>query len=221
MINGKATLVRDIYCDGLGACLGDCPTGALTIEQRPADEFNEIAVAERLIKIIRAAKEPSQQTQSQECPGQMVRLQPSLEQTAAPAACPNGSVQAIRSELSHWPVQLRLVNPEAPFFAKRDLVLMAPCSPVASADLHWRFIRRRAVVLACPKLDQTSGYAEKLAAIIRNWQTPKLIVVRMEVPCCAGLTRLAREAIMASAPKTTALKEVIIGRNGDIKEEQI
>ena len=219
MVNGKARLVSDVYCDGLGACIGECPTGALTIEEREAIEFDEQAVMERQRQQAgqAAGQELEMHTKltASQCPGNMTRSDLNRNSVAVPAV-DGGPKQAIPSELAQWPVQLQLVNPQASFFEGKEVVLMSPCSPVASADLHWRFIRGRALVLACPKLDNTTGYVRKLSEIIDCWQPPVLIVLRMEVPCCAGLTRFASEAVAASRYPATSLREVIVGVNGDI-----
>lgn len=217
MINGKAKLVKDSYCDGLGACIGECPTGALTIEEREADIYDEEAVKQRLHPHGSNAEQPIAAAGTfHQCPGTLVRFDQNKSKSSE-LNTPTGPKQTIPSELTHWPVQLHLVNPSSPFLENKELVLMSTCSPIASADVHWRFIRGRAVVVACPKLDNTSGYLEKMVQIIKQWQPPIVIVLRMEVPCCSGLTQLASQAIIkADAPKTV-LKEAIVGINGDIQ----
>jgi hypothetical protein len=124
--------------------------------------------------------------------------------------------QAIRSELEQWPVQIHLVRPDAPYFKNRELVVLSTCSPVASADIHWRFIRGRSVVVGCPKLDNTDGYAEKLGAILSEPTIPKVIVVRMEVPCCGGLTAITRQAVELSGRKDLEFQEVFVDLSGNI-----
>ena len=124
--------------------------------------------------------------------------------------------QAIRSDLEQWPVQIHLVQPGAPFFSNRELVVLSTCAPVASADVHWRFIRGRGVAVGCPKLDDTAGYAEKLGAILRDRSIPKVIVARMEVPCCGGLTAITRQAIALSGRTDLKAEEVTIGVDGSV-----
>ena len=126
--------------------------------------------------------------------------------------------QMVRSDLEQWPVQLHLVQPGAPFFKDKELVILSTCSPIASADVHWRFIRGRGVVVACPKLDRTEPYAEKLAGIFRESNTPKVIVVRMEVPCCGGLSMIAREALALSGRTDLVVEEVVVALNGDVRD---
>ena len=125
--------------------------------------------------------------------------------------------QAIRSELNQWPIQIHLVRPDAPFFKDRELVVLSSCSPIASADIHWRFIRGRSVVVGCPKLDRTDGYVEKLAAILQEPSIPKVTIVRMEVPCCGGLTAIVREAARQSGRTDLDVEEVMVGLTGDIR----
>jgi hypothetical protein len=124
--------------------------------------------------------------------------------------------QVIPSELEQWPVQIHLVPPTAPFFKNKELVVMNTCGPVASADVHWRFLRGRSVVVGCPKLDDTTTYAAKIAAILREANTPKVIVARMTVPCCGGLTMIVQEAARLSGRDDIIVEESIIGIDGII-----
>ena len=157
IIDGIAKIVKESYCDGLGACIGACPTGALTIEEREADEFE----GPNPNMENPPAEEPKAQNMHAGhagCPGsRMMDLK-----KGEPKAAENTSfVQAIPSELAQWPIQLHLVNPSAPYFKGKELVVLSTCAPVASADVHWRYLRGRSVVMACPKLDVTEPYIEK------------------------------------------------------------
>ncbi len=127
-------------------------------------------------------------------------------------------LQAIPSELTQWPVQLHLVHPSAPYFNNRELVVLSTCSPTASADIHWRFIRGRAIVVLCPKLDNTENYAEKLASILANPSIPKVLPVIMEVPCCKGLTHIVAEAVRLSGRTDLKIEEHTIGLDGSMKK---
>lgn len=206
IVDGKARLVSEVFCDGLGACIGECPTGALKIIEREAPEFDEAAVQEHLKK----QKMPP----AGGCPGLQIRFG---EKKAAASSVPEVPGQVIPSELNQWPTQLHLVPPEAPFFKGRELVVLSTCSPSASPDVNWRFIRGRAIVIACPKLDRTEGYVEKLAAILAANGIPKVIVVRMEVPCCGGLTMMVQEAARRSGRADLAVEEAVIGIDGVLK----
>ncbi|MGD8376716.1 MAG: 4Fe-4S binding protein [Acidobacteriota bacterium] len=236
LVDGVARLVGDVLCDGFGDCVGECPTGALTIEQRAAAPFDlEVtrahvarrggaAAVTRLEDAARAHGPRPRQALPMVppvqggCPGSRSR---SLDEATAPeAAEPLGGAgprRAIPSELRQWPVQLHLVQPGASFFRDRELVVLNPCGPVASADVHWRFLRGRSVVVACPKLDDARPYAEKLAAILSEASIPRVLVVRMEVPCCGGLTRIVREAAARSGRGDLAVEEVTLGLNGDLQ----
>jgi hypothetical protein len=123
----------------------------------------------------------------------------------------------IPSELNQWPIQLHLVQPGAPFFANKELVVLSTCSPIASPDTNWRFVRGRGVVVACPKLDRTEGYVEKLAAILAETTIPKVIVVRMEVPCCGGLTQIVAQAAAQSGRSDLIVEEATIALSGELK----
>ncbi len=125
-------------------------------------------------------------------------------------------VKINESELNQWPVQIHLVGPGAPFFSNRELVVLSTCSPIASADMHWRFIRGRGVVVGCPKLDRTEGYAEKLGEILKDTSIPKVIVVRMEVPCCGGLTAIVKEAVSLSGRPDLEFEEVTVSLSGEV-----
>ncbi len=206
IINGKAKLVSEVFCDGLGACIGECPTGALKIIEREAPEFDEVAVQKHVQK-----KTPP----AGGCPGLQIRFG---EKKTGVATVPVASGQVIPSELNQWPTQLHLVPIEAPFFKNRELVVLSTCSPSASPDVNWRFIRGRAIAIACPKLDRTEGYVEKLAAILASNGIPKVIVVRMEVPCCGGLTMMVKEAVRRSGRNDLVVEEAVIGLDGELRE---
>jgi Fe-S-cluster-containing hydrogenase component 2 len=209
IINGKAKLVSEVYCDGLGACIGHCPQDAIKITQRDAKPFDEEATKEHL----REMKQP--QPAPFVCPG-MASAQ--LRNTAEKSDSLAGDVP---SQLTHWPVQLKLVSPHAPYFAGARLLLVADCVPFAMGDFHSRFLRGRSIVIGCPKLDDARFYVEKLADILRANKLELLSVVHMEVPCCHGLTRIAQEAL-AKAGIKMIFEDVTIGLNGSIsKVEQI
>ena len=221
IIDGVAKLIREDFCDGLGNCLGECPTGALKIEEKEAPAFDEKAVAHNMAKA--KAQQPGRAAHAHGggggCPGSQARV---IQHAARPAVAPTqpdgGPSQVLPSELSQWPVMLHLVVPHAPYFKGRELVVMSSCSPVASPDVHWRFIRGRSVVIACPKLDDTQGYAEKIAAIIDHNAINRVVVVTMEVPCCSGLNAIVRQAVaLLDGVKIPIVDECIIGLDGTLK----
>lgn len=212
IIDGKARLVNEVFCDGLGACIGECPTGALKIVEREAPEFDEAAVEEHV------RRHKPQPPPAGGCPGLQLRFAAPEPARKARAETAGGAGQVIRSELNQWPTQLHLVPPVAPFFKDRELVVLSTCAPSASPDVNWRFIRGRAIVIACPKLDRTEGYVEKLAAILSSNGIPKVIIVRMEVPCCGGLTMMVKEAARRSGRAGLAVEEAVIGLDGELRE---
>jgi len=204
IINGKAKLVSDTYCDGLGACLGHCPQDAITIEQREAAEFDEEATKAYLAQ---QGQEPA--AIPMVCPGL------AAHDFAEKPPAEEEETGVVSSQLGHWPVQLKLVARTAPYFADSDLLLVADCVPVAMGDFHQRFLKGRAVAMGCPKLDEADFYIEKLADILKANTVRTLTVVHMEVPCCSGLTHVAREAVAASG-KEMPFEDVTVGLRGDV-----
>ena len=209
IIDGKAKLVSEVYCDGLGACVGHCPQDAITIEKREAVEFDEEATKTHL------TEEKAAQIQADfVCPGmsaKKLREKGRADDTAQTAGVP--------SQLGHWPVQLKLVSPHAPYFANADLLLVADCVPFAMGDFHSRFLKDHSVVVGCPKLDDTEFYIEKIAAILRANKLNSLTVIHMEVPCCHGLTQIARQAI-AKNKIEMSFEDVTIDLQGNISRTE-
>jgi len=213
LVNGKAKLVSEVYCDGLGACIGHCPVDAITIEHRDAAAFDEAATHEHLKKLD-AQKKPSVPSPKKEagfvCPG-MRAMQ--FDKSAAKLTPVSAADRP--SQLAQWPVQLHLVSPMAPYFANAELVLTADCVPFAMADFHETLLRGNAIAVACPKLDDTSPYVEKLAQLIQHNHLKKLTVVHMEVPCCTGLVRIAKQAV-AQSGTDVPFEDVTISLQGKI-----
>ena len=197
MIDGKAKLTREDYCDGLGDCLPACPAGAITFEEREAPAYDEAAV--RAAKEKKAAPEPVHS-----CPGSRTRAMERKE------AAPSGAV--IQSQLAQWPVQIKLVPVNAPYFDGADLLIAADCTAYAYGDFHNEFIRGRVTLIGCPKLDGID-YSEKLAQILSGSRINSITVVRMEVPCCGGMEQAVKRAIQASG-KNIPCHVVIISADG-------
>ena len=209
LVNGKARLVKEIYCDGLGACLGSCPRGAISIERREAEEFDEQAANLYMEKKRQENTLPvTDSIRTSGCPGMAaVQLKP------APKPGSPDPAGSSSSSLGHWPVQMGLVSPEAPCFKNSELLLTADCAPVAIPDFHSRYLSGHSVALACPKLDNIQPHLDKLTAILIHGSLESIKILRMEVPCCSGLTRLAEAALLASG-KDIPLEEIIIGIDG-------
>ncbi len=227
IIDGKAKLLSDNLCDGLGACLGDCPMDAITIEEREADEYDEVAVNDHLKEI---GREPLSHHQEPTAPS--VGCPSAAVKSFAPPAggCPSAramnfdkapaeesaDVGSRPSRLAQWPVQLHLVPPTAPFFQGADVVLAADCAPFAYADFQEDLLKGKALAIACPKLDDTSPYVDKLTAMITESNIKSLTVVHMEVPCCNGLVMMAKQAL-ANSGRDIPFETVCIGIRGDKK----
>jgi NAD-dependent dihydropyrimidine dehydrogenase PreA subunit len=207
IVDGKAKLIREKYCDGLGACLGECPQGAISVEEREAEEFDE-----------EAAKHHSEEAGHDREKLPCGCASASVIQFETQRAGESASREAVHqpSTLGHWPVQLSLVPPTAPFLKGADLLLVADCVPFAYANFHQDFLRNRALLVACPKLDDFEAHQRKLVDILRHSQVKNLTVLRMEVPCCSGLTHMAKQAIHLSS-KDIPLREITIGMKGDLK----
>ena len=210
MVDGKARLMRDDYCDGLGNCLPACPTGAITFVEREAAAYDEAAVEKHLKEREEKALEHAKPVHGG-CPGMMARAI-RRENAPAPAA-----TQEMPSQLSQWPVQIRLVPVNAPYFDGAKLLIAADCTAYAYANFHQKFIRGHIVLVGCPKLDDVD-YADKLTEIIRQNDIRSVTVVRMEVPCCGGLERAAKTALQQSG-KFIPWNVVTISTDGRILDE--
>lgn len=197
MINGKAKLTREDYCDGLGDCLPACPVDAITFEEREAPAYNEAAVLESKQK---------KATLPCGCPGtasRAIKREP-CDIPAAPTT----------SRLSQWPVQIKLVPVNAPYFNGANLLVAADCTAYAYGNFHNEFIRNHVTLIGCPKLDE-GDYAEKLTAIIKNNDIKSVTVVRMEVPCCGGIEQAVKRALQASG-KFIPWRVVTVSTDGRI-----
>ncbi|AGW13183.1 ATP-binding protein [Megalodesulfovibrio gigas] len=225
IIDGKAKLVAELYCDGLGACLGHCPTGALQVVEREAEEFNEEAVHERIetLKEPQAAPAPRPASMPCGCPGSMERSF-APRATPAPQAAPQTVSQAVSqpapqaSALTHWPIKLELVRPEAPFLQGAHLLVAADCAPGAAGDFHSTHLHGRVLTLGCPKFGPAAHYQQKLAAILKTARPASVTVLRMEVPCCAGLAGLVDDAVRLSG-YTGPVAVQVLALDGTVKAD--
>ncbi len=210
IVDGKARLVKDIYCDGLGACLGKCPQDAITIIQREAEEFDEKAVEEYHKKNQKFTPIHNAHPYPHNCPSeQIMQIERAYEQKPIPTTS-----QKSETCLTNWPIQLKLLPPNAPFFEDTDLLITADCVPFAYADFHKDLLKGKTLAIGCPKLDDISLYRNKLAQIFRMSNIKSAMVVNMEVPCCFGLFRLVKEAL-ATSGKTIPLKQETISIKGE------
>ena len=215
IIDGKARVIADIYCDGLGACLGECPTGALTVEERQADEFDEHAVEKLLAEKQKAPEAPQVLPMAVGgCPSARMVQSFGPVSAAAPSAG-----EPTESALSHWPVQIMLVPPTAPFLKGADLLVLADCVPVAFPTLHRDFLQGKRVMLGCPKFDNAQAYIDKFAQICKQSGIRSITSVVMEVPCCAALPVIVQKGMARSGVKIP-MEEVVISVRGKILERR-
>jgi NAD-dependent dihydropyrimidine dehydrogenase PreA subunit len=244
IIDGKARLVSDLFCDGLGACIKTCPRGAIAIEEREALPYDERRVMETIVKqgplVIKAHLEHLDEHGEDRLLAialEVLREKglpiPALDRGHDPSACacPGSAARDLRgahnaparepaapvaSQLAQWPVQLKLLNPAAPYFDNADLLLAADCVPFAYADFHRRLLAGRIVITFCPKLDPYADeYVDKLAAILTMHEIRSITIARMEVPCCGGVGVILQRA-MQKAGKSFMVREQVISIRGEI-----
>jgi len=243
IIDGKARLVSEIHCDGLGACIGECPLGAIVTEEREALPYDEVKTMENISKqgvnTIKAhlahlkthgRKEYLEQA-LRYLKDKKIKIDTEGSEAAVPRGCPgsaamafgrgaekpeNGGVKA-PSRLGHWPVQLHLISPSAPYFQDADILVAADCCAFSCGNFHEDFIKGKSLVIACPKLDSdTEAYVEKLRALVDEARVRSIHVVTMEVPCCTGLVALVNEALSGTERKPP-VRHTVIGIKGDIR----
>ena len=167
LVGGKAKLLRDDYCDGLGDCLPVCPTEAITFEEREAAEYDEAAVK-------------------------------------------------ANTTLKQWPVQIKLIPPNAAYLNGANLLIAADCTAYAYGNFHNDYMRNKITIIGCPKLDE-GNYAEKLTAILKTNNIKSVTVARMEVPCCTGIENAVKIALQACG-KLIPWQIVVISTDGRILE---
>ena len=205
MINGKAKLIREDYCDGLGDCLPACPTGAIAFEEREAPAYDEAAV-------LAAKEKKASEKLPCGCPGtQSKTIQRDISRESYDCA---NTATPITSQLSQWPVQIKLVPANAPYFDGANLLIAADCTAFAYGNFHNDFIRNHITLIGCPKLDSID-YTEKLTSIIANNDIKSVTVVRMEVPCCGGIESAVKQALQTSG-KFIPWRVVTISTDGKI-----
>ena len=206
LVDGKAKLLRDDYCDGLGNCLPVCPAGAIGFEEREAAEFDENAV-----KAGTEAKQPEALPCG--CPGTHSR---SIEHDSPREAAPDQSASAA-THLNQWPVQIKLVPPNAPYFKDARLLVAADCTAYAYGGFHNEYMKNRITIIGCPKLDE-GDYSEKLTAIFKANDIKSVTVASMEVPCCGGIENAVKTALK-NCGKIIPWQVVTISTDGRILED--
>jgi len=235
MVDGKAVLLRDDYCDGLGNCLPVCPTNAISFEEREAAAYNEEAVRKNMEKKSSESStaenmpplEKVQQRISEKmhfgCPGMRSKMierrktseEPDKAQTEDKVCGAENTAPV--SQLNQWPVQIKLVPANAPYFNNANLLIAADCTAYAYANFHNRFMKNKITLIGCPKLDEVD-YSEKLTAILAGNNIKSITVVRMEVPCCGGIVNAVKSALLQSG-KMIPWQIVTISTDGEIIDE--
>ena len=209
IIDGKARIVADKYCDGLGACMGECPNDALRIVEREAEDFDEEAV-EVYLKEKGNKPEQAEPSISQGCPSTQV-------QTFIPSAADAGKIPT-DSQLSHWPIQINLIQPSAPFLKGADLLVAADCTPAAFPGFQ-DLLKGKVVMLGCPKFDDVQEYINKFTQIFKTAEIKSITSLIMEVPCCSGVPVILKRALDASG-KNIPMEQIVISTRGALLDRR-
>lgn len=243
LIDGKARLVGELYCDGLGACIGDCPYDAISVVEREAEPYDEYKVMDNVVKggslVISAhLKHLKEHNQHQYVNQALEYLKqnnievPKEEQKAGnvPCGCPgtmqktlkrenlpkNTHAGPVQSQLGNWPVQLTLLNPDAPYLQNADIVIAADCTAFAYANFHQKFLTGKVLIILCPKLDSTIDiYVDKLTHIFSTKDIKSVTIVHMVVPCCSGVETIVKKA-MNNAGKNIFVKDFTVSLEGEL-----
>jgi NAD-dependent dihydropyrimidine dehydrogenase PreA subunit len=221
IVNGKAKLVEDKLCDGLGACLGACPQGALKIIEREADEFDEEAVEEYLESL---KKEESQAAVKQAAPpvgGGCPSAQ--LRSFAPQSPCQSANIPTAQanaaSALTHWPIQIRLIPPTAPFLKNADVLIAADCTAVAVPGFQEKYLQDKVVMMGCPKFDDAESYIEKFAQIVNTAELNSITILIVEVPCCSAMNIIVDKAF-TKAGKRVPVEQITVSTRGEELERK-
>lgn len=242
VIDGKARLISDLFCDGLGACLKACPRDAMSVEEREAEPYDEYKVMLNIIKggenVIKAhlkhLKDHGEDKLFEQAVDALnknnVKI-PKLEEDKLPCGCPGHlqkdlrsskkdnevkEVQSMDSQLNNWPIQLKLMNSNASYLHKADLVIAADCVAYSYANFHSKFLKNKILMMLCPKLDSDiNSYIEKLADIFEKQEIQSITIVHMEVPCCGGVEIIVKKAL-EMAKKYIIVKDYTVSINGEL-----
>ena len=249
VIDGKARLISDIFCDGLGACIGHCPQDAITTEEREAQPYDEKKVMKNIIKAgkntiiahLNHLKEHGETIYLKEALEELkekeinIDFNKKIETPIQPCSCPSAKMIDFSKEktkepsesgervshLKQWPIQLHLVPTDAPYFQKKDVLLVADCVGYSIADFHKDYLKGRSIAIACPKLDSnTDNYIDKITKLIDETEIKSLTVMTMQVPCCSGLLLFAKKAAGKSKRKIP-IKNIMVGIKGEILKEEL
>jgi Pyruvate/2-oxoacid:ferredoxin oxidoreductase delta subunit len=217
VVDGKAKVISDNLCDGLGACIGECPQDALEIIERDADAFDEAAVEAHLASRKESVQHEEQPGTACGCPSAQIQTFGDTRSSVTINPQPPLGNQA--SALSHWPVQIRLIPPNAPFLKGADLLVVADCVPVAFPSLHQDLLEGKVVMIGCPKFDDAEAYIEKFTAIFKTSGVKSVTTAVMEVPCCAGLPWMVEKGL-AAAKAGIPYNQIVVSTRGEIIEQR-
>ncbi len=220
IIDGKAKLVADKLCDGLGACLGSCPTGALKIIERGADEFDEEAVEIFLAEEKKQAEAKAAATMDCGCAYTHIQSFKPLPAATQATPCQSANIpintlgtDTVDSALTHWPVQIRLIPPHAPFLQNSDILIAADCTAVTIRNFQEKYLEGKIVMMGCPKFDDAESYVQRFAEIIQTCNIRSLTILIMEVPCCSAMNIIIKKAI-EKAGKSVPVEQITISTRG-------
>ncbi len=241
IIDGKARLINELFCDGLGACIGECPEGAIEVERREAEPYDEREVMKNIVKagpnVIKAHLQHLQEHGQGELVNEAIEFLkennievPDYEEKPLACGCPGSATQnlipdetqseepvILQAQLQNWPIQLQLLNPNTRYFKNADLLIAADCTPFAYPNFHQKFLKGKILIILCPKLDKfIDGYIDKLTKIFQRQDIKSITIVRMEVPCCSGIEVIVKKALK-KAQKDIKIQYITITINGKIK----
>lgn len=220
IVDGKARVIAEKYCDGLGACLNACPQNALKIVERQAEDFDEEAV-EVLLAARKGERKQAVFADGGGCPSAVLQNFPMAGQQQVVGGPPaDGLATASAGALSHWPVQIRLVPPGAPFLQGADLLVAADCTPVAYPEFHRDFLQSRKVLMGCPKFDDQEGYVSKFTEIFSAAGIKSVTMLIMEVPCCGSMSTIISKALQNSG-KELSVEQVVVSCRGEILRREM
>jgi len=217
IIDGKAKLVADNLCDGLGACLGSCPTGALKIIERAADEFDEEAVEKFLAEKKKQAEKSAPKTMDCGCASTHIQsFKPVSPCQAANKPVAVASAGA-GSQLTHWPIQIRLIPPHAPFLQGADVLIAADCTAAATPGFQEKYLAGKVVMMGCPKFDDAEAYIDRFTQIIDTCNLKSITIMIMEVPCCSAMGVIVKRALERATTKVPVEQITISTRGQEIQ----
>jgi len=244
VIDGKARLISDLFCDGLGACIGYCPESAIEIEEREAVAYDENKVMEVIVKQghgtikahLKHLKEHNQTSYFNEAIEYInknnIKIENMETEKKEGCSCPGSKSMyfskistepnntSTNSELTHWPIQLHLINPESNIFDNSDLIIAADCTAFSYSNFHTDLLKGKKLIIACPKLDTGKDIdVEKISKLISNAKVNTITVAIMEVPCCNGLLFIVKEAL-AKSERKVPIKLIVISIQGKIINEE-